>query len=103
MVALTFDANTRSLSLGMTGQWLNLPQEMRERRQWAVSSLVVGSDGKPDKRPLNLDGSSMDWRNPLQWLSFEQAVNSGYPAIGFILSPADPFTIIDLDVKECTP
>ena len=97
MAKMTFSADSRKLSLP---SWYNIPLEMRSRRQWAVSSLEIGSDGKPDKRPLGLDGSAMEWRNPLAWLSFEDAASSGYPAIGFILTPIDPFTIIDLDVKE---
>jgi hypothetical protein len=97
MARMNFNADSGALELP---SWFNLPAEMRARRQWAVSSLVMGADGKPDKRPLLLNGDAMEWRNPLQWLSFEEAVGSGYPAIGFILTPIDPFTIIDLDVKD---
>ena len=103
MVAMNYDASAQRLEIGPFAQWLNIPQEMRSLRQWAVSTLTVGSDGKPDKRPRRADGSEMEWRSPLAWLTFEEAVNSGYPAIGFILTSADPFTIIDLDVKADTP
>lgn len=103
MVKLNYDATSRTLVMGKVGGWFELPAEMRERRQWAVSTLTVGADGKPDKSPRRSDGAAMDWRNPLEWLTFEQAVSAGFPAIGFILSPVDPFTIIDLDVKDDTP
>lgn len=100
MVKLVFDANSQSLALD---RWQNIPLELRQRRQWAVSTLTPLGDGKVDKRPRRADGSEMDWQNPLQWLSFEEAINSGLPAFGFILTPADPFTIIDLDDKPDTP
>lgn len=102
MVQLTFDANTGSLSGGRVTKWWQLPAGMRERRQWAVSTLTLDPNGKPDKRPRRADGSEMDWRNPLQWLTFEEAISAGFPAIGFILSNADPFVVIDLDLKDAS-
>lgn len=100
MAKLSFNAETGDLGLGRFGHWAQIPAELRARRQWAVATLTVGSDGKPDKKPRRADGVEMEWRNPLQWLSFEEASNSGYPAIGYILSAGDPFTIIDLDVDD---
>lgn len=102
MVKLTFDAENGVLTAGAINRWMNIPAAMRERRQWAVSTLLLDSSGKPDKRPRCADGSEMEWRNPLQWLTFEQAIGAGYPAIGFILSNADPFVVIDLDIKDAS-
>jgi hypothetical protein len=102
VVKLSFDAERGVLSAGALDRWLNIPSAMRERRQWAVSTLALGPDGKPDKRPRRADGSEMEWRNPLEWLTFEQAASAGYPAIGFILTNADPFVVIDLDIKDAS-
>lgn len=80
--------------------WLRLPEEMRRRRQWAVSTLMPLPDGKVDKAPRNPTtrelASAVD---PSSWGTFEEAVNSGLPGIGYMLSEDDPFTIIDLDDK----
>lgn len=81
-------------------RWMSIPAELRERRQWAVSTLTLGPDGRKDKRPRRADGSEMDWHNPLQWMTFDEAASAGFPAIGFILTPGDPFTIIDLDYDD---
>lgn len=102
MVKLSFDANTGTAELGKLEQWFNIPAELRERRQWAVCTLAVDAEGKPDKRPRRADGSEMEWRNPLQWMTFEAAISAGFPAIGYILSNADPFVVIDLDIKDAS-
>lgn len=79
-------------------RWLRIPAELRARRQWAVASLQPKQDGKLDKAPRNpTTGRMIDSTNPADWSSFEDAVNSGYPAIGYVLSADDPFTVIDLD------
>lgn len=100
MVKLVFNAESATL---VPTRWQNIPLELRQRRQWAVSTLEPLGNGKVDKRPRRVDGTEMDWHNPLQWLTFEEAVNSGFAGYGFILTPADPFTIIDLDDKPDTP
>jgi hypothetical protein len=102
MPRIGFNASTGALDLGRLQQWANIPAEMRQRKQWAVSTLFIGPDGKVDKKPRRADGREMEWKNPLQWLSFEEAVSSGHAGIGYILSAGDPFTIIDLDVKDAT-
>lgn len=81
--------------------WLRIPQELRERPQWAVATLNIKPDGKPDKAPINpATGRYANSVDPSTWVSFDTAINSGYPVIGFMLSKDDPFTIIDLDSKE---
>lgn len=83
---------------------LRIPQEMRERRQWAVATLSPKADGKLDKAPINpLTGRPASSTDPSSWCSFEEAMNSGYPAVGYMLSVADPFTIIDLDHIDDAP
>lgn len=81
--------------------YANIPLELRARKQWAVSSLAPKDNGKPNKAPINpktgLPASSTD---PSTWVTFEEAVNSNYAAIGFMLSKDDPFAIVDLDATE---
>lgn len=84
---------------------LKLPAELRARPQWAVSTMAPKADGRPDKAPRNpVTGELISSTDSSTWSTFEDAVNAGYPAIGYILSDKDPFTIIDLDDKgDLTP
>lgn len=93
---------------------LKLPTEMRSRKQWAVSTLapMVDHAGAPiidpktgrqkvDKSPRNPhSGYRIDLTKPDSFVTFEEALNSGYPAIGYILTADDPLTIIDLDHSD---
>lgn len=97
--------------------WHRLPAEMKQLPQWAVAGA--------SKAPLTVDATgklfNTSVNRPSEWLSFEQAValaqqqaalvtthltSDGRTVtqtglnIGFILNEADPFTIIDLDVKD---
>lgn len=93
--------------------WLRLPAELRSRRQWAVSTLapLVNPDGSPvmdpktgkqkvDKSPRNISGYNIDLTNPGSFHTFADVANAGFPAIGYILTADDPFTIIDLDHSD---
>src|SRR5690606_37090284 len=72
--------------------WLNIPAEMRALKQWAVATLALDADGVPDKSPRHpRTGNRISSVDPLTWSSFEECVNAGYPAIGFLLAPSDPF------------
>ncbi|MDH4451167.1 MAG: hypothetical protein QE265_11360 [Rhodoferax sp.] len=77
--------------------WARIPQELRERPQWCLA----GSD----KRPLAADGRAGSVSDPGTWNSFDAvssvAAEKGLH-IGYVLSANDPFTCIDLDVKEDT-
>jgi len=78
-------------------QWNNLPSELRERKQWAVAAL--------DKSPLTAAGRSASSTDPTTWGSFEEisrAANERGLRIGYMLHESDPFTCIDLDVKDTT-
>jgi|GEM_PF-5849158 len=85
------------------GLWLNIPDEMKKRPQWALASK--------DKIPLWFDfetgkmspASSTD---PATWADFKTVVRVAKErnlGIGYVLSKDDPFTCIDLDVKDDTP
>ncbi len=81
--------------------WLRLPAEMRQRKQWAVATLspIPGTD-KVDKMPRHpVTRLAADSTDPQTWGTFEEAVNSGCAGIGFMLTADDPFVVIDLDDK----
>lgn len=76
----------------------NIPQSMRERRQWMVASV--------DKRPMTAgwvrEGQVIygEKNNPNHWLSFDEALELGGQnglRIGYVTLHDDPFTVIDLD------
>lgn len=83
--------------------WGNLPQELRARRQWLIAA--------PDKRPLRPGTGgrliNANIKKPEQWLDFDTACQlaRAHPGhgIGYVLAADDPFTCIDLDVKDDTP
>lgn len=72
--------------------WNNIPTELTELRQWAVATGKLPIDPRT--------GSAADPVDPSTWVSFQEAVNSGYPRIGFMLHASDPYTIIDVDAPE---
>lgn len=102
--------------------WSNLPAEMQALAQWAVS----GASKAPMAHGPNGGLRNISVVEPSTWMTFEDARNIAWANretvtthltsggvhvrqtgldIGFILNAADPFTCIDLDVKdaETTP
>lgn len=80
----------------MSSTWNNLPAELRQLSQW----VTVG----PNRVPLNpRTGHEAKVNDPSTWVSFEEAIRSGYSNIGFVLSKTDPYSIIDLDNKIKDP
>ena len=78
-------------------QWARIPAELRARHQWVVAGT--------DKRPLTTAGNGASSTDPSTWTSFDEACSTALPKglhIGYMLHPSDPFTCIDLDVKETT-
>ena len=77
---------------------LNIPQEMRERPQWCLAAT--------DKRPLQLNKANADPTNPATWSTFDavyaKAKEYGL-GVGYVLTKDDPYTCIDLDIKDTTP
>ena len=89
---------------------MRLPEEMRTRRQWCVA----GPDGKGTfKAPFQVGANHMaSVTDPSHWSDFDAVIQSahqlqqqhGQPyGVGYVIAEDDPFTIIDLDVKEDTP
>jgi hypothetical protein len=101
----------------LASAWQRLPEMLRSLPQWALAGA--------SKAPLSIDASGKLYNTsvnrPSEWLSFDKAVafaeaHSKHKTvdkdkeshkveqvglnIGFILNEADPFTCIDLDVKD---
>jgi hypothetical protein len=73
----------------------NIPQELKLLPQWVCC--------RADKIPLNpRNGYRADVTDPFTWSTFADAVATGL-AVGFVLTPTDPYTIIDLDNKPGNP
>ncbi|MEQ1638968.1 MAG: AAA family ATPase, partial [Methylococcales bacterium] len=78
--------------------WANIPAEMRERKQWCVAGA--------DKRPLTPSYKPASSTDPATWSDFDSVCKAAAAKglhIGYVLTKDDPFTCIDLDVKDNTP
>lgn len=78
-----------------------IPLEMRTYRQW-VCWRYEERDGAETKVPYNpLTGRRASHSDPATWASFDEAVaalaTGWYSGIGFVLTEADPFCILDMD------
>lgn len=77
-------------------QWQNIPAELRALPHWVVANH--------DKVPLDAkSGAHASPTDARTWAPFDVAVNAGYPLIGFVLSPHDPYCVIDLDDSALKP
>ncbi|MGQ1231166.1 phage NrS-1 polymerase family protein [Acinetobacter baumannii] len=108
-----------SVIINDSNLWANIPEELKERAQWAISGA--------SKAPLYVvDGYPVPAKSndPATWMNFNDACTfawnnrgrvtshtdkhgievkqQGY-SIGYMLSAEDPFTCIDLDIKADTP
>jgi primase-polymerase (primpol)-like protein len=104
---------------GRFNGWMNLPPEMRSLPQWAVA----GASKAPMARGPAGGLRNISVVEPSTWMTFEHACDVAYSNretitthvtaegvtirqsgfdVGFILNAADPFTCIDLDVKDPT-
>jgi hypothetical protein len=79
----------------------NIPQEMRDYRQWIVWRYEDREGTKPTKVPYCIGtGYMASSTDPSTWSTFDDAVRAltkGYDGIGFVLSDNDPYCFIDLD------
>lgn len=74
----------------------NIPHELTELKQWVVTFQ--------DKIPRNpRTGKVASVTDSASWGTYSEAIQANAPAIGFVLTPWDPYTIIDLDNKEHNP
>ncbi len=88
----------------------NLPQELKSIPQWVVYRSVIRGE-EIAKPPYRLDDPTREakWSEPDGWGTFEQAVwvyeanQSVLSGIGFMLTEADPYVVIDVDKIEKVP
>lgn len=82
----------------------NIPQELKELRQWCLWRSVDIGAAKPTKIPYSINGNKASVTNPSHWSSFDEAMaaysGGSYSGIGFVFSSVDPFTFIDLDHSD---
>lgn len=67
-----------------------IPAELRQLPQW----VVAGQDKVPICARTGWKASPAD---PSGWGTFEEAVAAGYPHVGFVFTPSDAYTCVDLD------
>lgn len=88
--------------------WANLPRDLIERPQWCLAA-PAGLYSQKGKEPLTVDHTGtihfaksnqpstwLDWENASYW-----AGQYGYH-LGYMLHEDDPFSCIDLDVKDAS-
>jgi hypothetical protein len=74
----------------------NVPLELRVYPQWVCAGA--------DKIPISpRTGQVASVTDPATWGTFDEATRCGAPHIGFVLTHADPYAIIDLDNKPENP
>jgi putative DNA primase/helicase len=78
------------------------PQGLIELPQWVAWKMELGKDGRPTKVPYNArTGAKASSTNPQTWADYRMAARRaqtpGYSGVGFVVSPDDPYTGIDLD------
>ncbi len=99
--------------------WERLPEELKEFAQWAVA----GADKAPQASSSTGKLRNVSVVRPSEWMTFEQARQLAWDNrelvtvhvdregrtitqtgldIGYILAESDPFSCIDLDVKDAT-
>ena len=88
-------------------RYANIPQELKERRQW-VCYRIEEREGKKTKIPYRTDkvgrGHAKS-NDPATWHTFEEVaeavgkLQNRFDGIGFVLSESDPYVFIDLDLS----
>lgn len=77
--------------------WNSIPEELKSMPMWAIAG--------PEKAPYRINGQRANVIDPSTWTDFYSACSVAQQwgaQIGFVLSEADPFSCIDLDVKDTT-
>jgi hypothetical protein len=81
---------------------LDVPADLSEHDQWVLWRYVL-REGRRSKVPCRTDGGYANVTNPIEWSSFEQAMDAlkrfgrRYEGLGFVFTQDDPFAGIDLD------
>lgn len=86
-----------------------IPEELKRFNSWVLWRYEQHDEPKPRKVPYSaITGKHADPTDASTWSSFTQAFdefqsqsfNKNFDGIGFVLSDADPYSIIDLDDTE---
>jgi len=80
----------------------NIPQELKDLKQWLCWKLEDSDIGRPTKVPYDAKtGLHASITNPFTWCDYNTAANSvkmgNYSGIGFVFTRNDPYAGIDLD------
>jgi len=77
----------------------NIPQELKDLRQWVCWRYEHRSGDKPTKVPTTIGGYDASSTNPRDWYAFDEVVENAhkFDGIGFVFSKDDPYCGIDLD------
>ncbi|HWV46982.1 MAG TPA: DUF3987 domain-containing protein [Nitrospira sp.] len=84
--------------MSQEARWGHIPLELRQRQQWCFTQ--PGS-----KAPRGRGNYLVSDTEPSQWMTFEEACGLAAfykGAIGYCLTPDDPYTCIDMDVKDAS-
>ena len=74
-----------------------IPQELRARDQWVLWTVGI-ANGRETKVPYCARGGRASSTDPRTWAPYTDAVAvSSEGKIGYVLSPDDPYVMIDLD------
>src|SRR5262245_47994031 len=82
-------------------RWQRIPAELRQRAQWCISP---GTD--TEKAPHTASGRPAKVNDSTTWTDFDTACRAATERswhVGYMLDVNDPFTCIDLDVRDGTP
>ena len=81
-------------------EYNNIPDEMKQLKNWLVWRLINKGGEKPSKVPFSVSGGSASVSNPNTWGTFKSAVaayeTGEYDGIGFVFSDT-PFVGVDID------
>lgn len=81
-------------------EYSNIPDEMKQLKNWLVWRLIDKGGEKPSKVPFSVSGGSASVSDPNTWGSFKSAVaaykTGEYDGIGFVFTDT-PFVGIDID------
>lgn len=73
---------------------------LKQYNQFVLWRLESNDRGQPTKVPLSINGSYASSTNPATWCDVETALtyaNAWNCGVGFVLTDADPFRVIDID------
>ena len=79
----------------------NIPAELKTLRQWVNWRLEAQAEGKPKKVPYYTPTKRADVSDPATWCTFQDVKkryeSGGFTGVGFVFTPHDPYSGIDLD------